>query len=449
MSGSVRAIVIALLSAAVVAACAPGGDNDDSGDAAPTGVQTDASQLGDVTLVVWDQEVRGGQNAQIERLNAAFMEKYPNITIERVARSFEDLQTTLRLALSGDDAPDVSQVNNGRADMGQFVEADLIRALDPWAEAYGWTQRYPEAVRALASYSADGVTFGSGELYGLAQMGEVVGVFVNLEKLATLGIELPTTWADFEAALATAKQAGEIPLQFGNLEQWPGIHVFGAIQSRYVDPDTVRDLGFGVEGGDWTSDDNMQAAEKLVEFVDKGYFTEGFNGVAYDDAAAAFGRGEGVFLIGGTWLTADLQEALGTRVGFILPPGDGSDYVATGGTSLPFAVSTASEAPDAGAAYIDFITSPDAMRIITREGGLPIVDTATQTVPDGVQRQVFVAWDTVATGDGLVPYLDYATPTFSDTLTAAIQDLTAKQVTPQQFLQRLQDDYSAFVSGGG
>jgi len=51
----------------------------------------------------------------------------------------------------------------------------------------------------------------------------------------------------------------------------------------------------------------------------------------------------------------------------------------------------------------------------------------------------------VAESGGLVPYLDYATPTMYDTIGAALQDLIAKRATPQQFLQTLQDDYAKFV----
>jgi raffinose/stachyose/melibiose transport system substrate-binding protein len=44
-----------------------------------------------------------------------------------------------------------------------------------------------------------------------------------------------------------------------------------------------------------------------------------------------------------------------------------------------------------------------------------------------------------------VPYLDYATPTFYDTLSAAVQQLTANKLTPQQFAEQLQKDYAAFL----
>ncbi len=103
------------------------------------------------------------------------------------------------------------QANNGRSDMGQFVKAGLLQSLDGYAKAYGWTDRFPESVRALASYTEDGKEFGTGNLYGLPQVGEVVGVWYNKAKLDSLGIEAPTTTTDFEAALAKAEQAGELP----------------------------------------------------------------------------------------------------------------------------------------------------------------------------------------------------------------------------------------------
>src|SRR4029453_7031030 len=97
------AVLTAVLGAALgLAACAPGSDQPAGGSSTPaSSVRTDAAALGNVTLTVWDQEVRGGQAAQMTQLNAAFQAKYPNIKLKRVSRSFDDLKTTLRLALSG------------------------------------------------------------------------------------------------------------------------------------------------------------------------------------------------------------------------------------------------------------------------------------------------------------------------------------------------------------
>ncbi|MFI7612342.1 extracellular solute-binding protein [Nonomuraea terrae] len=437
-----------------LAGCAPGSSAPPASPSAQpsaSAVRTDAAALGDVTLTVWDQEVRGGQAAQMEQLNKAFQEKYPNIKLNRVSRSFDDLNTTLRLALSGNEPPDVVEANNGRSSMGAFVKAGQLRPLDAYAEAYGWKERYPESVLRYSRYSADGKLFGEGNLYGLPQVGEVVGVFYNRAKLTGLGIQLPKTWSDLETALATAKAEGEVPLQFGNLDKWPAVHVFGTVQSRVVPAEQISTLAFGRRGATWNTPENSQAAEQLVSWAEKGYFADGFNGQGYDAAWQAFGKGQGVFMIAGTWLLADLQKALGDDLGFMLPPGSTADAppVATGGTGLPFAITAKSPNPDAAAAYIDFITSADAMKVLADTGNLPVADTADQSVPDGPQKDVFTAFGTASAENGLVPYLDYATPTFADTLGAALQDLLAGKATPQEFLGTLEEDYKTFAESNG
>ena len=167
-SRSVRLALPAALAIApllAVAGCAPGGSADApaaTGGATSAAeekpVNTDPSSMGNVTLTVWDQEVRGGGNAQITKLNADFQKKYPNITIKRNSRSFDDLVKTLRLALSGNDAPEIVQANNTRSQMGEFVKAKQIIPLDPYMKAYGWDKRYSESIRSVVSYSPERIS---------------------------------------------------------------------------------------------------------------------------------------------------------------------------------------------------------------------------------------------------------------------------------------------------
>lgn len=436
-----------LIGAVALSACTPGSNSDSGKSSAPTGqVSTDPSKMGDVTLTVWDQEIRGGQKAQITELNKEFQAKYPNIKLNRVSRSTDDLNTTLKLALSGNTPPDVFQANNGRPQMGSFVKAGQLVPLDRYADAYGWKDRYPESVRQYSSYSPDGKTFGTGSLYGLPQVGEVVGIYVNKAKLSKAGVSMPQTWDQFQQSLATLKGKGELPLVLGNLDKWPAIHVFGTVQAQNVQPDAIRKLGFGQKGGSWTTPENTKAAQTLVDWVDKGYLSKDVNGLGYDPAWQAFAKGKGVYLIAGTWLQADLGKQMGNDVTFVLPPSASGSPAATGGTGIPWAVSSKSKHPDAAAAYINFITSKDAMAVLAKTDNLPIADTAAQQAPSALGKDVFAAFGTAVQKNALVPYLDYATPTMSDTIGAALQDLLAKKATPQQFLDTLEKDYSSFVS---
>lgn len=184
-----------------------------------------------------------------------------------------------------------------------------------------------------------------------------------------------------------------------------------------------------------------------MSWADSGYFVDGYSGIDYDTAWQNFAQDDGVFFVGGTWLVADLADAMGDEVGFVLTPaGASGQHLVTGGISIPWAIPANSENEDAAAAYIDFITNADAMAVVTETGNLPVVDADAQEV-SGLQAEVFDAWAQAGEEDLLVPYLDYATETFYDTITAAVQDLLAGQRSPQDFLDHLESEYVAATEG--
>jgi raffinose/stachyose/melibiose transport system substrate-binding protein len=449
MRWSIRSVALLLALAALAAGCgSPGGDSEDTAEqadkeAAEQVEVPDVAAAGDVTLTIWDQEVRGGQAAQIKQLNKAFQEKYPNVTIKRVARSFEDLNKTLKLAVSGPKAPDVVQANQGRPVMGTLVKGGLLRPLDPYAEAYRWDERYSELLLDLNRFSSDGEQFGDGNLYGLSQMGEIVGVFYNKSKVS----EPPATLAEFEESLAEAKADGDIPIQFGNLDKWPGIHEYETVLGQTADKQQVRDFVFAREGASFDTPEFQEAAEKIQGWADEGYFTPDFNGTGYDPAWQQFAKGKGRYLIAGTWLVADLDEQMGEDAGFMLMPGaeEGADPVALGGESLPFAITSKSENPEVAAAYIDFITNDDAAKVLAETGNLPAMPVDQSAIPDGLPADVFAAWGRLNESDGLIPYLDYTTPTFFDEISGAIQKLLAGREDPAQFTSGVESDFRKFA----
>jgi raffinose/stachyose/melibiose transport system substrate-binding protein len=448
MRWSIPGAALLLVLAALAAGCGPGSDDDETAEradreAAATVEVPDVAAAGDVTLTVWDQEVRGGQAAQIKRLNDAFQQKYPNVTIKRVARSFEDLNKTLKLAVSGPRAPDVVQANQGRPVMGTLVKGGLLRPLDPYARAYGWEDRYSELLLDLNRFSSDGNTFGDGNLYGLSQVGEIVGVFYNKSKVP----EPPATLEEFEQSLSDAKQQGDIPIQFGNLDKWPGIHEYETVLARTADKEQVRDFVFAREGASFDTPEFQAAAEKIQGWAEEGYFTPDFNGTGYDPAWQQFAKGKGRYLIAGTWLVADIGDQMGEDAGFMLLPGteEGAEPVALGGEGLPFAITQKSENPDVAAAYIDFITNSDAAKVLAETGNLPAMPVDETAIPEGLPAEVFTAWRELNDADGLIPYLDYTTPTFFDEISAAIQELLAGRDDPAQFTSGVESTFREFA----
>ncbi len=72
-----------------------------------------------------------------------------------------------------------------------------------------------------------------------------------------------------------------------------------------------------------------------------------------------------------------------------------------------------------------------------------------QIQASGVQGEVFDAWTKAQDENAVVPYLDYATPSFYDLLVAQVQKLGVGSTDPAGFTGALEDDYSSFVSGNG
>jgi raffinose/stachyose/melibiose transport system substrate-binding protein len=436
-------VAMSMAVALSLSACAPGGTSAPTAESGP--VSDDVAGAGDVTLTIWDQNTDAGINEAQDALNASFMEEYPNVTVERVTQSFADLKTTLKLALSGDNAPDVIQANQGYPDMGAFVEGGLIRSLDDYNEIYDWTSYYPESLLKINSFSPDGTEWQGDSLYGVSQTGEVVGVYYNKQILADLGVEPPTSLDEFDAAMETAQAAGVLPMAYGDIEKSPGIHMFGIVQAAIAGADTVNALVTGQDGA-WTDDVSVEAASTIQGWAEKGYFPEGANGVSRDDALAQFQAGESAFFIVGTWMQSAIAESLGNDAGFttLIPEGEETP-VTTGGEGLAWAVTTGSENPDVAAAYIAWINNEASAQMLIEENSLPSVIPADYIPEAGLEAEVFDTYASVTESGGLVPYLDYATPTFYDTLTSAVQQLTDSQVTPEEFAEILQQDYSSFI----
>lgn len=448
MRKSLNPLVTLLTATALVAAACTPGSSSKPKNRAPGKVSTDISKAGPVTLTVWDQEVLPGQTESVDKLNAAFHQKYPNVTIKRTARAFADLQKTLRLAMSGGNPPDVVEANQGYGIMAALVKAGTLAPLDPYDKVYGWRKRFPAGLTQMNSVTPDGRTIGSGNLYGVSMLGEVVGIYYNTDKLAKLGVRPPATWAQFEQDLALAKSKGETPVYMANLEKFAAIHTLGVLLGQTTGRDALRNLIFGRSGA-WTDPAVVQAAAKLADWAKKGYFPSTVNADKYNDSPAPFSRGDGVFMFGGPWFGADLAKKMGGKARFMLPPparAGGMAPATLGGPSIPLAITAKAKHPDVAAAYLDFMTSPQAMDAFTQAGQVASVKPAGAQPATPIGRDIFAAWRTAGDRDILVPYLDWSTPTFLDTLGGVLQEMIAGRKTPQQAMKDAQKDYAAFLA---
>jgi raffinose/stachyose/melibiose transport system substrate-binding protein len=404
----------------------------------------------EITLVVWDQFYRDVESQVIETLNAEFEAAHPGVKIERVVKTLDDLKVTLKLALVETGGPDVAQVNQGRSDMGAMVEAGLLLPLDEYTAAFNWGERFSASVASRNSFTEDGKTFGSGNLYGVSPTAEVVGVYYNKTLFEANGWVVPTTFDEFEALLATIKAAGVTPISFGSLDGWNAIHEFSAVQHLLVSLDYINDFTYGVNNVSFDIPENQQAASVMQAWVDSGYFTDGFAGIGYDDSNKTFKAGEGAMTITGSWLTGELLTDTDQEFGFFLLPGNPDQTrLAIGGVGVPFSIRKTTAQPDLAAEYLDWMISPRAAELWAGVGMLPAMPMADDAVVevDPLFTDTMIAWNTVNEENAVGHYIDWATPTFYDTIVAELQKLFGMVTTPAEFTAAVQVDYATFLSG--
>ncbi len=444
MNTTRAAAALCILLSVVAAACgSPGASDAGSSRSGPSSTGFDTTKP--VTLTMWDTETSPGPSHAEDVLISRFEKRYPNVTIKRVVKSFDDYMATIKLAASSDTAPDVFQGNEGYATDQPLVKAHLILPLDHAASAYGWDRRFgSSATLNPLRWSPDGAAWGDGTLWGVAQKAEVLGVFYNKATLARLGLTVPATFDEFQHSLAVARGANVPPIMVGNLDRWPMGHVFMVLQARFDDPTSIADWVYGRPGASFDTAGTRRAADVLAGWGSKGYFEDGFNGVSQQTAAARFGKGEGLYFITGPWENQTFAKPLGDGVGFFpLPSLDGSPGAATTGSlSLPFHISARSKHPEVAAAFLDYLTGGSAAGVVIENGDLPAADPGSSAIDHGSSlAAIAAAWREKSSAGTLTPYLDWATPTMGDTLFGGLQQLSSGRISPAQFAASVQQDW--------
>jgi raffinose/stachyose/melibiose transport system substrate-binding protein len=426
-----------------------------------SGSGSSGSSGGNVTLVI--QNGDGGATgllAAYAELNKEFEAKHPGVKIDFVTKSFDQVVSTAKLQLSGNNPPDVTQTNQGYQAMGAFVKAGLLVKLDSYAAKYGWNTRQASTLLALnGHFSSDGVTMGQGPLWGISVTNAWVGLLMNMDVAAKLGItQPPATFADLQQDLATAKaKGGTVPFEFGSQNGEMPAWLLSNLLLAQGGPSAVSGIVFHAPGASLQTATSAWAGQMMQTWAKNGYFTPSWAAFQTADVFNKFAKGEGLFTLVGSWYMPMPGSAAATKqfrmVVFPSVSGSGPDAVAAG--DMPWTIPTHSKHHDLAAEYINFVSGAVAADKFIASGNMPSFS------PTDLQAQVTAANLPVPSADSInnglavvntghpVPFVDWGAPDLYNAIKAGFDKLVSGSLPVSQWQSQLQAAYGPFVASLG
>ncbi|KQY21699.1 MULTISPECIES: ABC transporter substrate-binding protein [Rhizobium/Agrobacterium group] len=400
-----------------------------------------------VPVVQWDQFSNAGITAAgpaMEELIKVCEAALPDVNIERTVVPSIGIRESYRLAVSADKTPDLGYTWPAASVLAGYARTGKVAPLNSYYDKYGW-DNVNAFYRGRNSYQ--------GKLYAVPMEQDLMGVYYNKAMFAELGLEVPKTYAEFKTVVDKIKEAGKIPIAFGNRDRWPATNTLSLILGLTAGRAEEEKVFFGEEP--WTNPKFKLAAETFQQWGKDGYFPKGFNGIGYDEANALFLGGRAAMNITGTWVLQDMARGAKFDLGvFMLPPiSDGVPPGTMWGEGSQWQVSAAASdaAKDAAASYINCLTSKENRKTWVEKGYL---------VPIGTTAEDLKAWDTLPVvkdfyAEGLktpdTNFYDLHTTvpeSVTQVLYPELQKLASGDETPDSFLAAIQASWQAAIANG-
>ncbi|GAA3749097.1 ABC transporter substrate-binding protein [Streptomyces tremellae] len=390
----------------------------------------------DHTLTVWQFETKGSAAYDGFRTAVRVFERdHPGIRVEVVTQGFDSIRRNAKMLLTGDDVPDVMEINKGSSDGGQLAAQGLLTDLTPQVRARGWDDVVTGSMQNLARYDKDGIA-GSGRWFGVPTSGQQFTFFYNKDLFAKAGVPVPRDTASLMSALRAFTAKGQVPIssnagEFGLLQLWYQFVV------AHADRAQVDNYLFLRGRTDFTKPPWSTAGRELVRWLRAGYLGTKLGGLTQNQMETAFLAGKYPLMADNSPVFSTVGQSADFDWGTFAFPGA---QLTEGLTGQLLSVPARARHKDLAYDFITDVLAKPAQDTVGREGGLPLrSDPAVITDPR--TRRFTAQFDALKKRDAFAYFPDYPVTGLLEFLESELQGLASGNVSASRFDHDLQAFY--------
>ncbi len=324
-----------------------------------------AAALAPATLTLWHNYATEANATATENLVKAFEALHPGVTINIVSQPAANYFDLLQAAAISKTGPDLATMWTGLFALKYQSYLQPLNNLVPMSD-----------LMKLKGIQYSSINFDptKGVLVVPLEV-QFYNGFYNKTLFQKAGLDpnsFPTTWDQFFAACAKLKAAGILPMVYGTGGQALGGGFYPWYDVSYLmmqwTPQQWQELYDGQLP--WTDPAIAAQFTKWVSIFKQGYANQDV--LTNQDSIAQFDSGKAAMTMEGTWQISDFEQHLGNNVGVFLPPFSATpnkgvvEYSGDG-----FSMTTYSQHKPQAAAFLAFLASDAAQKIVADSGLIP------------------------------------------------------------------------------
>ncbi|MFW6287905.1 MAG: extracellular solute-binding protein, partial [bacterium] len=245
------------------------------------------------TITLWDIRTESDPVSEpMTEAIARFEADNPGVTIKHVPIQNDNYKTKLQTAMAADNEPDIF-MTWGSSSLEKYVANDKVLDLSSYLDE-DWLENFTPAAMDLGIIDD--------KQYGIPVTNMATAViWYRTDLFEDNGLEVPETYEELLEVGQVLKDNGITPFTLANKTMWTGSMYFVYLVDRIGGPEAFRDAVN--RKGAFNDEAFIEAGRVIQELVEKGYFTDGVNGMDEDTGqsrAMIYADRAAMYLMG-TW----------------------------------------------------------------------------------------------------------------------------------------------------